>query len=192
MKLRYAPLAIILALIVSISACKEDPVSGTNLDPTLTTTPCDSADSPTVGTNGFIMSGTGYQGTLVKFADFTRSVEFEFTPGGAAIFYSITDTLAVGSDATTQMKVDFHIPSVELKAYPFNNLVGDSATYIRVELIQDGIGKKIYKSQAGLGRITLDSVVGGARASGKFCGMLQDSTSRAQIALMSGHFSVAE
>lgn len=179
---------------VFVGACSDDSPTGNNqLDPTLTTTPCDSAYNPVVGTNGFIMSGTGFQGQLVKFVEFTRDVRYDFYDSTeAAITYLIQDTLDLSGDPTTQIMVDWHFPKSAVGVYPFNSLVGDSATTFRLEFHQDVVGRKVYRSMPGQGSITLDTVIGGAQYIGRFCGMLQDTSSRAQIAIMAGRFSVSQ
>jgi hypothetical protein len=191
MNLRYAsPLSLFAALAISIGACGDDPPTGNNnLDPTLPTNPCDSAMSPAVAQNGFVMSGTGYQGQLVRF-DVAPDVQFDFTEFDAAVIYSIDDTVALKDDPFARVTLDIHIPSTKTGTYPFNTLVGDSASYVRLELRRNGLPTKVFRSLEG--RIQLDSLVGGAQPYGRFCGILQDSVSRSQIGIMGGRLSPAQ
>ena len=187
MKLRYSPLALLTAAALAIGACGDDPPTGNNnLDPTLPTNPCDSAATTAVQSNGFVMSGSGYQGQLVRF-DVAPDVEFKYRPDDAAIVYSIRDTVALADDPGATVIFDIHIPSANPGVYPFNNLVGDSAAYVRVELNRQGTARKVYRSTEG--RIQFDSLVSGAQPYGRFCGILRDSISRAELAVMSGRFS---
>lgn len=192
--LRYSPFVALAALALAVGACTEDqPTGNDTLDPTLPKNPCDSGYARSVGPNGFIMSGTGFQGQVVKFVDFNRTFETEESgPDSASLYYRIQDTLDIKGDPTTGITVEMHIQSYKPNTFEFNNEVGDPATYLRVELRQDGIKTKVYRSIPGEGHIVLDSMIAGARAYGRFCGLLQDSLSRAQIAVMNGRFAVAE
>ena len=198
MKLSLSPFAALLVLALAVGACGDDAPTGNNnnnnLDPTLPTNPCDSGFSANVGPNGFIMSGSGYQGQIVRFTDFSRYLTFEEygEPGNenAAITFTIRDTVALPDDPNASMTFDIHLPSFRPNVYEFNNLVGDSAAYVRIALRRTGIGDKVYRSTEG--RFVLDSLVDGARAYGTFCGMLKDSVSRSQIAIMNGRFAASE
>jgi hypothetical protein len=182
-----ARLHILAAAALLIAGCGDDtPTGNNNLDPTLPTNPCDSAMSSSVTANGFVMSGSGYQGQLVTL-DASPDVEFKYRLDDAAIVYSISDTVALPDDANARLIIDVHMPSTVPGVYPFNNQTGDSASYVRVELRRRNIATKVYRSTEG--RITFDSLVQGAQPYARFCGLLQDSLSRSQIAIMGGRLS---
>lgn len=190
MKLRHSPLALALVAALAVGACGDDQPTGNNtLDPTLPVNPCDSARTPAVGLNGFVMSGSGYQGQLVRL-DAAADVEFLHRTDDATIIYSIRDTVAIADDPAAIVILDVHMPSGIPGTFPFNTDVGDAGSYVRLELRRRGTSPMVYRSTEG--KIQLDSLINGAQPFGRFCGTLQDSVSRARIALMSGHFAVPE
>lgn len=189
MKLRHAPIAIALAAAVTVGACGDEPTGNNNLDPTLAINPCDSAQTSAVGSNGFLMAGSGYQGQLVRL-DADADIEFRYHGGGddASIIYSMKDTVALPDDPAAVVVLDIHVPSSIAGTYSFNDQVGDSASYVRLQLIRSNLQprSRVYRSTAG--RIVLDTLVAGAQPFGRFCGTLRDSLSRAELAVMSGKF----
>jgi hypothetical protein len=190
MKLRLSPLALALVAAIAVGGCGDDqPTGNNNLDPTLALNPCDSAQTSAVGLNGFIMSGSGYQGQLVRL-DAAADVEFLHRTDDATIIYSIRDTVAIADDPGAIIILDVHMPSGFPGTYPFNTDVGDAGSYVRLELRRRGTAPKVYRSTEG--RIQLDSLVNGGQPYGRFCGTLQDTVSRAQMALMSGRFAVPQ
>jgi hypothetical protein len=187
MKLRYSPLALLVVLALTIGACgDEEPTGNNSLDPTLAINPCDSAQTSAVGDNGFVMSGSGYRGQLVRL-DAAADVEFLHRTDDASIIYSILDTVPLADDPSATVIIDIHLPSAVAGTYPFNTEVGDAASYARVELRRRGVATKVYRSIEG--KIMLDSLIAGAQPFGRFCGTLQDSVSRSRIAIVSGRFA---
>ena len=160
--------------------------------------PCGVATDTSIGTNGFILTGSGYRTQKINltpssFID-TRTVDFRYDDVSGDLIeteYSIRNRAVIAPGDTADILLTMRVKGFTTGTYTWDAGAtgGGGSNNVILEITRHGVTRTFGST---VGKTVVSANPGNASPRGTFCGLLKEGSTNALMAVTSGRFAAGD